>query len=191
MTYFQSHKKKGFTLLEALVSIAILVTAVGGPLFIASQSISNGETARNEAVASYLAQEAIEVLRKQRDDDALASPAVWIGNEPNPLAACIFTGPSSQKCSLDPLGSTNQPFFVVCPGAGNCPFMKLVANGLYRQPGGGLTFSASPDTIYTRSFQLIKSAVSTDREIVASTTVAWSEKGVVHRYTLQDIFLRN
>ena len=53
------HKPKtaGFTLIEALVAVAILALAVAGPLYAANRALVAAGIARDRLTASYLAQE--------------------------------------------------------------------------------------------------------------------------------------
>jgi len=61
----------GFTVIETLVAIAILLLAIVGPLSMAEKGLAAAETARQEITAFYLAQEAIEYVRNIRDTNAL------------------------------------------------------------------------------------------------------------------------
>ena len=54
---------KGFTLVETLVAVTILMTAIVGPLVIAYQGVSIGVDSRDRLIASYLAQDALEYVR--------------------------------------------------------------------------------------------------------------------------------
>ncbi len=60
--------KKGFTLIEVLVAVFILVTAVVVPLTISSKGIFYSNVVRDQSIASYLAQEAMEFVRVTRDN---------------------------------------------------------------------------------------------------------------------------
>jgi type II secretory pathway pseudopilin PulG len=57
----------GFTLLEALVAISILMMAVAAPITIAQRGLSSAVYSKNQMIASYLAQDAIEYVRNARD----------------------------------------------------------------------------------------------------------------------------
>lgn len=61
----------GFTMIETLVSITLLVVAVAAPLTLASQSLASAYYARDQITAFHLAQEAIEVVRATRDGNIL------------------------------------------------------------------------------------------------------------------------
>lgn len=56
-----------FTLIEAIVSTGLIITAIIGPLSVAVNSSNYARDTRNQIIASYLAQESIELLRFYRD----------------------------------------------------------------------------------------------------------------------------
>jgi Tfp pilus assembly protein PilV len=58
----------GFTLLETVVAISLLVTASVGPLMLSSSTIRATRDARNELVATLLAEEGVEMIRNIRDN---------------------------------------------------------------------------------------------------------------------------
>jgi len=67
MKNFKHNNKSGFTLIETFVAVLILVFAVIGPLGLLSRAIADGNYAKNQVTAYYLAQEAIEQIINQRD----------------------------------------------------------------------------------------------------------------------------
>ncbi len=71
-TYTPRHHIRGFTLIETLVAISILVVAVAAPLTLASQSLFAALYAKDQTTAFYLAQEAVEMVRNKRDQNLLA-----------------------------------------------------------------------------------------------------------------------
>lgn len=84
-------KERGFTLIETFVAITILVTAVAGPLTLAQKGLTSALIARDQLMASFLAQEGIEYVRQQRDSNSLQGLS-WL----NGLSACI-----GQDCMID------------------------------------------------------------------------------------------
>ncbi|MDD2935622.1 MAG: prepilin-type N-terminal cleavage/methylation domain-containing protein [Candidatus Pacebacteria bacterium] len=67
----------GFTLIETLVAISILLIAIISPLVLAKQGMVSARLAKNQLVAFYLAQEAVEYIRNVRDTNLL-SEANWL-----------------------------------------------------------------------------------------------------------------
>ena len=61
----------GFTLIETMVAVSVLMVALTAPLTLASQSLFASVYAKDKIVASYLAQEAVEVVREKRDNNLL------------------------------------------------------------------------------------------------------------------------
>ncbi len=97
--------KQGFTLVETLVAVLILVSSIAGPLSIASRGLSTTLIAKDQFVAFYLAQDALEQVRFMRDSACLTGPpssqgdcdsSVWLGS----LNACTGAG----GCRLDSFG---------------------------------------------------------------------------------------
>lgn len=58
---------KGFTLIEALVSAFVITSVVLGPLTVALDATSYARLTKDSMIATYLAEEAVELLRQQQD----------------------------------------------------------------------------------------------------------------------------
>ena len=59
--------KRGFTMVESLVAITILLIAVIGPLSLLATALRDSVYLRNEITANFLAQEGLEILTFYRD----------------------------------------------------------------------------------------------------------------------------
>src|SRR3989344_5315664 len=81
----------GFTLIETLVAVTVLVAAIAGPLTIASRGLASANLARDQLIANFLAQEAIEFVRNTRDENVLRG-SDWLAG----LGSC-----SAQGCEID------------------------------------------------------------------------------------------
>src|SRR3989344_6696167 len=68
---FPKKMQGGFTLLETMVAIAILLIAVVGPISLIGGAPSKVYFVRDQAIAVNLAQEGIEVVRQKRDTNLL------------------------------------------------------------------------------------------------------------------------
>lgn len=67
--------KSGFTIIETLVAITILMVSVAGPLSIATKALSNARYAKDQMIASFLAQESMEYIKNLRDNNLAAAAA--------------------------------------------------------------------------------------------------------------------
>jgi len=150
----------GFTLIETLVAISILATALVGPMTIASRSIASAGYAKDQMTAFFLAEEAVEYVRNTRDNNALAGDS-WLTN----LSACM-----NEECTINALALNNNPGAkaTACPG-GVCPPLSYnSASGLY---GYGSGAGWSP-TVFTR--EVIFNELVADREVEILVTISWS-----------------
>ena len=73
------NKMKGFTLIETLVAILLLSSAIAGPMTIAARGLYASTIVRNEVTAYYLAQDAMEYIRYARDSNSLTG-SDWLSN---------------------------------------------------------------------------------------------------------------
>lgn len=62
---------QAFTLLEIILAITILTLAVGGSFALISQTVGSISIIRSKLIASYLAQEGIEIVKNIRDSNWL------------------------------------------------------------------------------------------------------------------------
>jgi prepilin-type N-terminal cleavage/methylation domain-containing protein len=67
--------KKGFTIIESLVAIAILMVAIVGPMTAAQRGLAATTIAQDQMVANYLAQDALEYIFYIKEWEAMQSPA--------------------------------------------------------------------------------------------------------------------
>src|ERR1035437_8020416 len=68
----------GFTLVETLVAIAILMIAIAGPLTVAEKGLSAAIYARDKLIGSYLAQDGMEAIKNIVDTNQ-----IYIGRTAN------------------------------------------------------------------------------------------------------------
>jgi Tfp pilus assembly protein PilV len=74
-TILMSKSTTGFTLVEALVAISLLMVAISSPMYIAQKGLSASMFARDQMTASFLAQDGIEAVKNIRDHMAINQKA--------------------------------------------------------------------------------------------------------------------
>ncbi|OGI70023.1 hypothetical protein A2824_03615 [Candidatus Nomurabacteria bacterium RIFCSPHIGHO2_01_FULL_42_16] len=74
----------GFTLIETLTALLIFSTSIVVLITATSQGFSNTNYAKNKFIASYLAQEGVEIVRNARDSFG------WDNTEINNAASSLF-----------------------------------------------------------------------------------------------------
>ena len=136
---FRPSTSYGFTLVETLVAIAILMIAIAGPLTVAEKGLSASIYARDQLMASYLAQDAMESIKNIVDsnelDKANGGTTDWLYYNPYTLTSyCSKDTP----CTINTInGGVSQ----------NISPLNLSSSG-YVQDG------AFPATPFIRSFYI-------------------------------------
>ncbi|MBU3926040.1 prepilin-type N-terminal cleavage/methylation domain-containing protein [Patescibacteria group bacterium] len=158
-------RKKGFTILETLVAVAILALAITGPLELAFKGISYTKLSQNQIIASYLAQEGMELIRNIRDSNKINHDPNWLNN----LSNCI----SPNLCYVDAQASSLSP--VVCMG--NCPIIKY-------SDSNGYNYSSVNPTIFTRNISIDNLVNNIEARVRVS--VVWEERIGQRRVELEE-----
>lgn len=93
---------RGQSMLEAIISIGIIVTSVAAALTLVQVSISAEKESEAGVIAANLAREGIEVVRAERDSNLLAG-AVWdqdLSGSGNDYTSILVFDPSTGTWSL-------------------------------------------------------------------------------------------
>jgi prepilin-type N-terminal cleavage/methylation domain-containing protein len=89
----QPRIQSGFTLIETLVAIAILMVAIAGPLDIAEKGLIAADNSRDQTIAAYLAEDMMEYVKNIRDGNILAgntSGTSWLAMNPSTCESGSF-----------------------------------------------------------------------------------------------------
>ncbi|QQG46148.1 MAG: type II secretion system protein [Candidatus Niyogibacteria bacterium] len=158
----QSSIKRGFTLLETLVAIAVLSLALAGVLSLSSIGIRSSSGASNQIKAFFLASEGVEYVRNKRDANILAG-SNWISG----LNGC------EGGCYVDVYAPGG---IVHCSGA--CPKLRFDAfsNRFDYDPD-------SQETIFTRKIIIVP---INSQEISLSSEVSWVQGGITRGFSLEE-----
>ncbi len=165
------HPFRGFTLIETLVAISVLLLSLAGPLSIAAAALKSANYARDEVTAYYLAQEGIEYVRAIRDQNYLSgnTGSLWL-NGINGVAgdSCINT-----NCTVDIPSFTHE----ACGGA--CLPLKISESGnLYNTTAGD-------SSIYTRSLTMTR-IDDLDEEAIVTVTMTWSSHNLSRSFQISE-----
>lgn len=171
----RSNPLTGFTLIEALVAISVLLLSIVGPMAIATDGIKNSIFAKDQITAFYIGQEGIELIRSIRDGNALSGDAWDTG-----ISAFCMTSGNPAGCGIDAESLT----FVNCTTNANCN-LYFNPNGLNvgDSQRGIFEHGVTPEaTIFNRSIR-ITDVPPDEKEI--DVVVTWLSRGAVKTITVQ------
>ena len=179
-------KKGGFTIIETLVAVAVLMIAVSGPLVVASKGLTAALYARDQVIASYLAQETMETIKNVRDNNISTIDAnQWLGNIIPSTGLCDSLSGPCKMSSLDVGVVAGSPCVI-----GSCD--------IYYNDDSGYTYdSGTTKTIFDRYYYLTEPnsatvcSASTDSECEAHIVVTWNEGTVPYDVTLTSELVKN
>lgn len=180
MKNFKLHK--GFTLVETLVAIGILVVAITGAFSAAQSGLSSYLNSKNQAIAVNLAQESIEMIRAYRDSNRMVAGTDWLDNYATPSDPCYF----GKTCQLSVLNSTENQS---CSGGlGTCNYLRQdPVTGYYNYA------AASVPTVFKREIQITPiypvGCTTTCTEVSVLVSVTWSKGASIKQYkTRENLF---
>jgi type II secretory pathway pseudopilin PulG len=164
---------QGFTLVEVLVSLAIIMTGIFGAYSLVNQSLALANNASMRLAAVYLAREGIEIVRNIRDtnylkiyNDTGSSGYEWTDG----LAGCAGVN-GCRAAYNDSLLTDN--------GVG-VPFLLIAGSGSDKR----YNYSSGTATPYKRMIKI----VSAGDYLRASVTVEWNRQNSVQSVTVQEDF---
>ncbi|MEK7227697.1 MAG: hypothetical protein AAB641_02285 [Patescibacteria group bacterium] len=167
--------KKGFTIIESLVAISILIAAVVGATTAVQSGISSYIFSKDQIIAFYLAQEGFEQIRNIRDENRLNNRNWLAGIAENSGDPCYF----GSACTVDPIASSAASRCT--SGPGNCPVLKQDATL------GFFGYNAAwPATIFKREITL--TSINSD-EVAVTVTVNWAKGGSSRQFKARENLL--
>lgn len=165
--------KQGFSLVETLVAVSIVVFSVLGPVTLTVFSLKSSSFSKNNLIAGNLAQEAVELVRAKSKSNMLAcaptcGPGDWLGNF---QSACFVL---AKGCSINAadLATAN------CNNANQCFLRFEIGNSGYADDGiynhGGGSQAQNPDSIFRRVVKLTE--INSGIEAKVNVEVSWTER---------------
>ena len=177
-------KKQGFTLIETMIAITVMLIAVVAPMSLAQDGVTAARLAQDQIVAFYLAQEGVELVRNMRDYNKLN--ASFAPNQlDGALADCVVDPliPSERGCYIDATQTQGDYFKTDRCSASGCP--------LIRSNDESYTYKVTADfedTKYTREIKTWYIGSDT-KEVRVEVTVTWPFRQSTRSYTLQSNLL--
>ena len=171
--------ERGFSLLEALFALLIIVVGVSGSFALINQTLSFSSFSSNKLIAVYLAQEGLEVVRNIRDNN-------WIQKE---------EWSDSLSPAGDPKGQISYTSTRANENYDDC-YLSIDGDGFYYQPNKnkqtGLCEGSNP-TKFKRLIEISKAQggdfepmTDNSETRVVKATVEWQEKGRTHNLTVEE-----
>ncbi len=166
---FLKHKKeekvvselRGFTLIETMVAISILLMSMTSPIIIARQGMVSARQARNSITAFYMAQDAIEYIRNVRDSNFLSGQP-WLTN----FDPCL-----DNNCRVDTLNDDFSKAFSSCDTVNGCPEINKIVD-----VNGNFTFydynTSYPSSGFVRNVKIV--TINSD-EVRVEVKILWDK----------------
>jgi len=168
LTQLVSRKNtRGFTLLEALIGISIVVVAITATFGATQNGLQSAVESRDQITAFYLAQEGVEYIRNVRDTNRIHNDDWLKGIAELPSDPCFF----GKTCIVDAvLPATNPPVTCSSGLALSCPNIRqdLVAGSTFGFYGNSASWTT---TNFNREIRIDQNV--SGREVVVVVTMKW------------------
>jgi prepilin-type N-terminal cleavage/methylation domain-containing protein len=186
--------KKGFTLVETLVAISILVIALTGPLAIIASSLKSSYFSRDEITAAYLAQEPIEFIRNIRDQNGLrySNPNKWLNIISGAEGVTFINNYDTKTMRLNLVWTGSTYELRPCGAPLTCT-VKYDANAGAIGNTNSVIYGSETgeDSIFTREIYLNRSesdpselSTEPERELIVTVVVSWKTGTISHNVTV-------
>ena len=152
---FNRNSEAGFTLIEALVYLVLLTTALVPAFILATDAVKLSTGIRNTLTAANLAQEGVEVVRAMRD-------ANWFTSQPFGTGLDACTSPDGCRVQWD----SKTPDAI----GGNPRLKRDKVTGLYQ-------YATGDPTLFSRKIT-IDPVPGSSVELVVKSEVTWTERSV-------------
>ncbi len=166
-------KNSGFTLIETLVAIFIFSFSILGIIVISSHGVGDVQYAKNRLIASYLAQEGIELTRNIRDTTVMGNTG-WTDFVNLMIPTC------QDGCSLDYTFWMNggTPPFTSCVSPIDC----LV---YYDDSPGGKGYIQDSNFSATKFYRTLRAQDLSADELNIISEVSWTQGSSTTVYSVK------
>jgi prepilin-type N-terminal cleavage/methylation domain-containing protein len=174
------NKKSGFTLIETLVAVFIMTVSITSLMTVVTSSLFAARYTRDKVTATYLAQEAIDYIRNDRDTTVFLQQ-----NLNNQEAWDLFTQKYS-KCTDDPqngcyLDVSNEDEITVLP---TCNLAEDNCNFYFNKDGTNSFYNYNNEGVKT-SFKRKIVVNTTNEQMEAQVIISWLNGGTTRTVSLK------
>lgn len=175
--------KRGFTIVETLIAVFILVVSIAGPLVFASTALQSSYYAQDQITAFYLTQDVVETIKNIRDQNRFACTNAndWLTCSGGgiDLTPCM----SGEYCAIEYLANDNEPQVSMCSG-GTCPALNFQSGGSNPTYLYGYTSGSQWETSkYTRLIKITETVANKEAEIYVS--IMWRTGIITRDFTVR------
>ncbi|MFY9463083.1 MAG: hypothetical protein WAP52_02775 [Candidatus Sungiibacteriota bacterium] len=193
---FQQGKTAGFTLLETVVALTVILAAVVGPVSLITRGLFSFSFSKNKVIAANLAQEGLEIMRLVRENnimcDNLNGPAVWQWNrDPDGMPMHRLQAGVDMQ-SLMAIRTAPCVTIVTPKISISCSDPLLFESAIQSPNAGTYGYASGSGTIFSRCVEITSPPDNPDNDIPASdqmdivATVTWNEHGNDRSMKLQE-----
>ncbi len=173
---------RAFTLVETLIAVSIFSAALVAMVVVTAGGVSNVSYVKSKLTATFLAQEALEIVHNDRDSSIVSGKEDW----------AAFTARINQECGATSSGcnvefdrtNASAPVFTYkkCTG---CKPLKISNAGFYGYKNND---ALSP---YTRTLKTIIQPIpgTSDTAFGLSVTVAWLQGSAQKSITITEVLM--
>ena len=182
--------KKGFSIVETMVAITVLLIGVVAPMSLAADGVRAARLSQDQIVAFYLAQEGIELVKNKRDNNKIS-----VTNQPQMagMEDCLYdplAGGSQRYCYIDPIDMSVSP----C-ASDDCPALGRINDGVGTDDFYLYTYQlGAEETKYVRVISAwYVDPVTGDKtgtqqnEAIVEVTVRWPFVGGAKEHTVRNV----
>jgi prepilin-type N-terminal cleavage/methylation domain-containing protein len=163
--------KKGFTLIEAVVAIFLISVGVVGFFSFFEKVINYNSIISSRLIASYLAQEGMEIVRNVRDSYWLRTDEDWDSFRSKSITECL------SGCEADYKSSE----FTFC---GDAPsYLKIDDDGFY-------SYTGNTETKFKRKIMINTNLSDLKDPVSVAVEVSWTEKGQSYNFSVREILYK-
>ncbi|MFC1630115.1 hypothetical protein ACFL06_01105 [Patescibacteria group bacterium] len=183
--------KKGFTILEVTIAISVILIGISSTIILITTVINKMTVLPSQLVATYLAQEGIEIIRNARDTNWLEGLEGGIDWQTGITLDCMsgceadYTNTDSAIPSFDPFTTPGRNLYIENIDGTD------VGDGFYKY----IDFPDANDikTPFIRKITVLSSAdldlppLEQENSMLIIVEVSWIEKGGYYKYTAQEM----